>query len=686
MALPSSGPLALTDIQGEFGGANPIGMNEYYAGGGLVPAGTSGTYGAVPSSGALSVQNFYGTSNFVPVYIENVFSTWLYKGNDTNGSPQPNGVGLGTYGGLVWTKSRNNGSAAWHYWIDSVRGLGNVIYSNTANQQDVSASGRFFSGGVWNSNGYTLTSDGNLNSSSDNNVSWSFQKQPKFFDVVTYTGDGSYTRSISHALGSTPGCVIIKRLDGSGNWYVWHRSIDPTYTLYLDATNAATPIGVNWSPDSSTFTATTQNTTNNSGYTYVAYLFAHNAGGFGLTGSDNVISCGSFTGATTVNLGYEPQWVLLKSTTATQDWFLIDTMMGWTADGTYNFLQPNNAYPEAGGTNGPRPTSTGFYWPYGGNTYIYIAIRRGPMKVPTVGTTVYTPTVVANDSTSTNMNFPIDVFWETNQAGSTYNTSTATRLSGNASMLRTSGSNDANGFFSSLFSNSQQNYYTAGLYGGGTVVTQYGFRRAPSFMDIVCYTGTGVARTINHNLGTTPEWIIVKRRSGTESGFGSGDWYVYSSALGNDYFVLLNGGDSRSNSGIWNYTSPTSSVFSVGTFFTNYSGDNYIAYLFATCPGVSKVGSYTGNGSLRTIDCGFTTGARFILIRQTGAGGGPWYLWDSARGISSGNDPFNYLNTTLADVTNTNYVATTSVGFQLTAAAFDTVNTSGAPYIFLAIA
>jgi hypothetical protein len=63
MALPASGPLTLQDIQTEFGGSNPIGLNEYYAGGGLVPPGTSGTFGAVPSSGAISIQNFYGTSN-----------------------------------------------------------------------------------------------------------------------------------------------------------------------------------------------------------------------------------------------------------------------------------------------------------------------------------------------------------------------------------------------------------------------------------------------------------------------------------------------------------------------------------------------------------------------------------------------------------------------------------------------
>jgi len=63
MAIPSSGPLSLTTIQTEFGGTNPIGLSEYYAGGGLVPSGTTGTFGAVPSSGTISIQNFYGTSN-----------------------------------------------------------------------------------------------------------------------------------------------------------------------------------------------------------------------------------------------------------------------------------------------------------------------------------------------------------------------------------------------------------------------------------------------------------------------------------------------------------------------------------------------------------------------------------------------------------------------------------------------
>jgi hypothetical protein len=67
MALPSSGALTLAQIQAEFGGSNPASLSEYYAGGAYVPAGTSGTYGAVPSSGAISIRNFYGTAQRVNI-------------------------------------------------------------------------------------------------------------------------------------------------------------------------------------------------------------------------------------------------------------------------------------------------------------------------------------------------------------------------------------------------------------------------------------------------------------------------------------------------------------------------------------------------------------------------------------------------------------------------------------------
>jgi hypothetical protein len=134
----------------------------------------------------------------------------------------------------------------------------------------------------------------------------------------------------------------------------------------------------------------------------------------------------------------------------------------------------------------------------------------------------------------------------------------------------------------------------------------------------------------------------------------------------------------------FNSTSPTSSVFSVGNSPTvNGSGETYIAYLFATAAGVSKVGSYTGTGSTLNIDCGFSSGARFVLIKQT-SNSGNWYVWDTARGIVAGNDPYLSLYNTTAQTTDNDYIDPYSAGFSLTYEAV--VNESGRSFIFYAIA
>jgi hypothetical protein len=130
----------------------------------------------------------------------------------------------------------------------------------------------------------------------------------------------------------------------------------------------------------------------------------------------------------------------------------------------------------------------------------------------------------------------------------------------------------------------------------------------------------------------------------------------------------------------------TSTYFKVGTYGgTNASGNNYVAYLFATLPGVSKVGSYTGTGTTNQIDCGFSGGARFVLIKRTDSTG-DWYVWDSARGIVAGNDPYLLINSTAAEVTSTDYVDTYSAGFEISSTAPAGINANGGSYIFLAIA
>lgn len=127
-------------------------------------------------------------------------------------------------------------------------------------------------------------------------------------------------------------------------------------------------------------------------------------------------------------------------------------------------------------------------------------------------------------------------------------------------------------------------------------------------------------------------------------------------------------------------------MFTVGNNSdTNTDTYTYVAYLFATCAGVSKVGSFTGTGATQVINCGFTGGARFVLIKATSTTG-DWYVWDSARGIVAGNDPYLTLNTTAAEVTTTDWVDTAATGFELSNAGGNLANSNGVSYIFLAIA
>lgn len=116
MPLPSSGPLSLNDIQTEFGGTNPISLSEYYAGGANVPAGTSGTNGPVPSSGAISISNFYGTSKAVFRLDTNTYT-------DTTFDPGTAGVTLAiNSNGSLTATGDNSGTLDSYNWITPTTG------------------------------------------------------------------------------------------------------------------------------------------------------------------------------------------------------------------------------------------------------------------------------------------------------------------------------------------------------------------------------------------------------------------------------------------------------------------------------------------------------------------------------------------------------------------------------------
>jgi hypothetical protein len=299
------------------------------------------------------------------------------------------------------------------------------------------------------------------------------------------------------------------------------------------------------------------------------------------------------------------------------------------------------------------------------------------MKVPTSGTSVFSPITAASDPTNVSVGFPTDLFLANNRAGS--NKYALSRLTGGPQYLTVNTTAAEQTYAGTLF-DLQNNFTSAVLYGATNTIS-YMFRRAPSFFDEVCYTGNDTLRTINHNLGVVPEMMIIKCRDSAL------DWAVYHTGIGNTKYIFLNStAASVTASSYWNDTSPTASVFTVNTSNkVNSSPSPYVAYLFATCAGVSKVGSYTGTGALQTVNCGFTAGARFVLIKRTDSTG-DWYVWDSARGIIAGNDPYLLLNSTAAEVTSTDYIDTYSAGFEISSTAPAAINASGGTFIFLAIA
>ena len=612
-----------------------------------------------------------------PVYVEDVFSTFLYTGNGTT-QTITNGIDLAGKGGLVWTKDRT--ATANHFLIDSARNNDSFLISNTTGGE--ASSGPTYNV-VFNSNGFT---DGLSNRffSGDNIASWTFRKAPKFFDVVTYTGTGA-NRTIAHNLGSVPGSIIVKRTDTTAAWAVYHRSLANTQYLVLNTT-AAAATGATWwnstTPTSSVFSVGTDASVNASGGTYVAYVFAHDAGGFGTAGTDNVVSCGTTTvssNTASVTLGYEPQLVMMKCTSGISNWFLVDNMRGFSSSAS-PFLRLDGSAAESANA-GTQCNATGFTSSgvFENGTYIYIAIRRGPMKTPTVGTEVFSASTSTQSSSAlVSSGFPVDMYLTATRTASPegYGIEAKDRLRGICFLATSKTDAEAD---SGLFSFDYSTGVVPARFSNSPITLM--FRRAPGFFDVVAYTGTSANRTVSHNLGVAPELMIVKKRSATDS------WAVYSSAVGSTKVLFLDTNLAAiTYSNNWNNTNPTNSVFTVGTSSdVNESGFTYIAYLFATAPGVSKVGTYTGTGTTKQLDCGFTAGARFVLIKRTDDTG-DWYVWDTARGIISGNDPYLQINSAAAEDTSTDYIDPLSSGFEISSTAPAAINANGGTYIFLSIA
>jgi hypothetical protein len=269
------------------------------------------------------------------------------------------------------------------------------------------------------------------------------------------------------------------------------------------------------------------------------------------------------------------------------------------------------------------------------------------------------------------------------------NKTTGTLLYGNIQSLNADGFTVAAGGAYDQVNRSGETYVAwnwkangAGVTNTAGTITSTVSANTTSGFSVVTYTGNGAAGpSVGHGLGAVPKMIILKQRASATNY----NWFVYHQAIGNTQYLLLNSSNPAS-SGVsaWNNTTPTSSVFTIGSYAeVNNSGSTFVAYCFSEVPGYSKFGSYTGNGSSDGpfVFCGFRPA--YVMIKNTTQSGG-WMLWDDMRSPTNVADDLLYANLSIAEQVYT--------GLDLTANGFKIRNTSsdfnwnGDTYIFAAFA
>ncbi len=215
----------------------------------------------------------------------------------------------------------------------------------------------------------------------------------------------------------------------------------------------------------------------------------------------------------------------------------------------------------------------------------------------------------------------------------------------------------------------------------GSVSTQVRANTAAGFSTVTFpFQAVGIY-TIGHGLNVVPDVIIVKSvTSGTQA------WIMYHRSLGNTSYVILNSTAAVVASvTAWNNTSPTSSVFTLGSGFTtaNY-GASGVAYCFASIPGYSKFGSYisTGLADGPFVITGFRP--RYILIKESSAVRG-WIVFDTSRSPVNVVDKYLFVETAAAEGTLA-LIDIVSNGFRLKSTNVNVNDVAGNTFIYMAFA
>jgi hypothetical protein len=528
------------------------------------------------------------------------------------------------------------------------------------------------------------------------------------FSIVKYEGTGIAGTKVPHGLSSAPSFILAKRLNSAKNWAVFHTSIGATKYLELNDTRAEDTASTVWNdtaPSATTVTFGTSTLGNGSGDDYIMYCF-HDVTGYSKFGSY------TGTGATgnTVTVGFKPDFVMVKSSSTTEPWFILDSKRDTGNPRDNRLMADSNAAEDDGSVHTMDFNSTSFTLNGtlgngtngNGETYIYWAVAKNVPSNTTLANSfkAITYTGTGNDGLAiTGVGFRPDMVWIKNRdLTRDHNLADAVQGPGKeitpnlneAQENRSVTSFDSDGF---TLDNASGNYndtsdFIAWCWKAGntwqsnvdgTIGSITNTNTANGF-SIVKYTGTGANTTVGHNLGAAPEMVIVKNLSNSHS--GSAHWAIYHTNLGATKVVYLNRTNAAgTSSAFWNDTAPSSTVFSIGTDNdVNVSGEEFIAYCFNSVSGYSKIGSYTGNGSTQSIT-GLGFQPDFVMIKGVSSGGaGDWYIFDSERNAQ------NYLRANLSNAESTGASSTLtsfdSDGFSLGNDGFLNGNTY--TYIYMA--
>ena len=648
-----------------------------------------------------------------PRYIEDVFKNHMYVGNGSAGNAQDTGIDFAGEGGLVIIKHLGTDN---HYVYDTVRGAGKLLRTNTGAAEITDGTNR----GLYqfNNNGFSVgqNDSADVNISGGRFVAWNFRKTKGLLDIVTFTGNGQNNRAIAHGLGSTPGFIWVKKLNGSKDWNCYHRSLGNTKFLRLDEGLEATTGSSRWSntsPTSTHFTVGDSDRTNSNGDSFVAYIWAHDDQQFGDAENQSIIKCDSYTGngssnGPTLNIGWEPQFLLIKNTTTgSTDWAVFDSGRGGASKISNNrvmFMNTTNSNMNQNffwyKSTGVKITTTSNNANKSGDTYIYMAIRRPDPNVSRpaeVNTDLFN--VSAGNSSEWQCSFDPDFAWTKKPASSD-----SWRMCGRYWDQKTwytdypaSESNWAT-YTDAQFSYQSKRFGRSSF--ASTDRTAYMWRKSEIF-DCVIYEGTGShSEAIPHSLGTTPTMIWVKPYSRIGQGqneTGTMIWHYYT-YQGARAWAGMGGGEFQlppSNSAPkFGFPAPNTTNFYVGNGAeTNKSGEHYVAMLWANKTGYQQLGQYTGNGSSSGPYGWVSFTPRVILIKKwtknnNSSGNQGWFVFDTVSGITnSGNERPVELGTNAANTTFTskNWIDIASTYFQIKTDDAK-LNYSGEKYVWLAVA